>query len=157
MGKTIKKMSYIWRPLLWVFGFSLLIVCAGCWFKSEPPNDWNERNIVYKSLASDTGFAGYYVSFVDKTFLTFGQFITAIYGDRQWREEENAVWVLTLQKFDTDLAENGPVDMYFRKEKSPSGNVNILLFKVITKDYEIPWVLLDQIVMKAGEKIVNDL
>lgn len=150
-------MDFLWKPILRVIGLSLLIVCAGCWFKSGPPKDWDDRNIVYKSLASDTGVAGYYVSFSDKKFLTFGQFITAIDGDRQWREEENAVWVITLQKFNTDLAKNGPVDMYFRKEKSPSGNVNILLFKVITKDYEIPWILLDQIVMKAGEKIVNDI
>lgn len=150
-------MSFIWRPLLWAFVFFLVIVCAGCWFKSEPPKDWNDRNIVYKSLASDTGFAGYYVSFTDKKFLTFGQFITAVDGDRQWREEEQEVWILTLEKFDTDLTENGPVDMYFRKEESPSGNVNVWLFKVVTKDYEIPWVLLDQIVMKAGEKTVNEL
>jgi len=112
---------------------------------------------VYKSLASDTGVAGYYVSFPDKKFLTFGQFIAAVDGDRQWREEEKEIWVLTLEKFDTDLADNGPVDMYFRKEESPSGNVNILLFKVVTKDYEIPWVLLDQIVIKAGEKTVSEL
>jgi hypothetical protein len=140
-----------------VFGFSLLIVCAGCWLKSGPPKDWNDRNIVYKSLASDTGVAGYYVSFTDKNFLTFGQFVAAVNGDAQWREEQKDVWILTLQKFDTDLAENGPVDMYFRIEESPSGNVNVLLFKVVTKDYEIPWVLLDQIVMKAGEKTVNEL
>lgn len=157
METAIRKMSLVWRLLLRVWGFSLLMVCAGCWFKSEPPKDWNHRNIVYKSLASDTGVAGYYVSFPDKKFLTFGQFIAAVDGDRQWREEEKEIWVLTLEKFDTDLADNGPVDMYFRKEESPSGNVNILLFKVVTKDYEIPWVLLDQIVMKAGEKTVSEL
>ena len=150
-------MSFIWKPILRVFGYSLLIVCSGCWFKSGPPKDWNDRNIVYKSLASDTGVAGYYVSFTDKKFLSFGQFIAAVNGDAQWRQEEKEVWVVTLQKFDTDLAENGPVNMYFRKEESPSGNVNVLLFKVVTQDYEIPWVLLDQIVMKAGEKTVNEL
>ena len=64
---------------------------------------------------------------------------------------------LHWQEFNTDLADNGPVDMFFRKEKSSSGNVNVLLFKVVTKDYEIPWVLLDQIVMKAGEKTMNEL
>ena len=77
--------------------------------------------------------------------------------DGLWREEKEGVWLLTLQKFNTDLSDNGPVDMYFRKEKSPSGNINVLLFKVVTKDYEIPWVLLDQIVMKVGEKTVNEL
>jgi len=157
MGKTIGKLRFIKRPLARVFGFSLLIACAGCWLKPEPPKDWNDRNIVYKSLASETGFAGYYVSFSDKKFLTFGQFIAAVDGEEQWRKEEKEIWVLTLQKFDTDLTDNGPVDMHFRKEESPSGNVNILLFKAITKDYEIPWVLLDQIVMKAGEKTANEL
>jgi len=157
MEKTLKELRFAWNPFLRCIGFFLLIVVAGCWFKPGPPVDWNDRNIVYKSLASDTGFAGYYVSFPEKKFLTFGQFITTVNSDGLWREEEKEVWVLTLQKFNTDLADNGPVDMYFRKEESPSGNVNVLLFKVVTRDYEIPWVLLDQIVMKAGEKIVNVL
>lgn len=157
MDKSIIKLNTIWGLFLRVFGFSLLIVIAGCWFKAGPPNEWSDRNIVYKSLASDTGVAGYYVSFTDRNFLTFGQFVEAVNGDAQWREDEKDIWILTLQKFDTDLAESGPVDMYFRKEESPSGNVNILLFKVVTKDYEIPWVLLDQIVMKVGEKTVNEL
>jgi hypothetical protein len=157
MGKPKKTLSDIRKPLWRVIGFFLLMVLSGCWFKSEPPKDWHDRNIVYKSLASDTGVAGYYVSFADRKFLTFGQFIAAVDGDSQWREEDKEVWVITLQKFDTDLADNGPVDMYFKKEGSPSGNVNVLLFKVVTRDYEIPWVLLDQIVMKAGEKTVNAL
>ncbi len=157
MGITLRKLSLKGKPLLRYFGFFMLIACAGCWLESGPPQDWKDRNIVYKSLASNTGVAGYYVSFPNKKFLTFGQFISAVDGDGQWREEEKEVWVITLQKFDTDLADNGPVDMYFRKAESPSGNINILLFKVVTQDYEIPWVLLDQIVMKAGEKIVNKL
>lgn len=157
MGKSTRKFSLINKPLLWSFGFFLLLTCAGCWLESGPSQDWNDRNIVYKSLASNTGVAGYYVSYPDKKFLTFGQFISGVNGDGQWREEKKGVWVLTLKKFDTDLAENGPVEMYFRMAESPSGNINILLFKVVTKDYEIPWVLLDQIVMKAGEKTVNEL
>ncbi len=157
MGRTMSKMQFLWKPLLRGFCVALLIVCSGCGFTSQPPKDWKQRNIVYKSLASDTGVAGYYVSFTEKKFLTFGQFIAAVDGDSQWREGETDVWIITLQKFDTSLADNGPVDMYFRKEESPSGNVNVLLFKVVTKDYEIPWVLLDQIVMKAGEKTVSEL
>lgn len=157
MGKTIRKLSLTKKTLFRSFVFFMLAVCAGCWFEPGPSQDWYDRNIVYKSLASNTGVAGYYVSFSDKKFLTLGQFISVVNGDGQWREEEKGVWVLTLQKFDTDLAENGPVDMYFRKAESPSGNINILLFKVVTKDYEIPWVLLDQIVMKAGEKTVKEL
>lgn len=157
MGNTMNKLNFRGKLLLRNFGLFLLIFCAGCWFTSKPPKDWNDRNIVYKSLASDTGVAGYYVSFAEKKFLTFGQYIAAVDGESQWRADENEVWVLTLPKFDTDLAENGPVEMYFRKEESPSGNVNVLLFKVVTKDYEIPWVLLDQIVMKAGEKTVSEL
>ncbi len=157
MGKPFKRLHFAWNPLLRVLGFSLLMACAGCWIKSGPPKDWNDRNIVYKSLASDTGVAGYYLSFAERKFLTFGQFMAGINGDGKWRKEEKEVWVLTLQEFNTDLADNGPVDMFFRKEKSSSGNVNVLLFKVVTKDYEIPWVLLDQIVMKAGEKTMNEL
>lgn len=157
MGKSFEELRFAWNPLLRCFGFFLLIIITGCGFKSGPPKDWNDRNIVYKSLASDTGVAGYYISFTEKKFLTFGQFVAAVNGDAKWRSEEKDVWILTLQRFNTALADNGPVDMYFRKEESPSGNVNVLLFKVVTKDYEIPWVLLDQIVMKAGEKIVSEL
>lgn len=128
---------------------------SGCTFQPQPPEDWSSRFIVYKSLASDTGFAGYYVSFHEKKFLSFGQFLSTIHEKKEWREEGD-VWILNLKKFDTDLTDNGPIDMYFKKEQSPSGNVNVLLLKVVTKDYEVPWVLLDQIVMKAGE-MVNDL
>ncbi len=157
MDKTFKELHFSWNSLLRCFGVFLLVLISGCWFESKPPGDWNDRNIVYKSLASETGFAGYYVSFPEKKFLTFGQFVASVNGDGQWHEEENGVWFLTLKKFNTNLADNGPVDMYFRKEESSSGNVNVLLFKVVTKDYEIPWVMLDQIVMKAGEKTVNKL
>jgi hypothetical protein len=135
--------------------FFLGMVSVACLFKPEPPKDWQNRFIVYQSLASDTGYAGYYVSFHEKKFLTFGQFLSTIPDKKEWREEED-VWVLTLERFDTDITDNGPVEMFFKEEKSPSGNINVWLFKVVTKDYEVPWVLLDQIVMKAGE-MVNDL
>lgn len=135
--------------------FLLVIASSACSFKPEPPESWGNRYIVYKSLASDTGFAGYYVSFQEKKFLTFGQFLSTIPEKKEWRED-GEVWVLTLKKFDADITENGPINMYFKEEKSPSGNTNVLLFKVVTKDYEVPWVLLDQIVMKAGE-MVNEL
>lgn len=158
MGKTFRELRFSWNSFLQCLGFLLTMVISGCWLTPGPPGDWNDRNIVYKSLASDTGVAGYYVSFPEKKFLTFGQFVASVNGDAQWREEENEVWVLNLKSFNTDLAnDNGPVEMHFRKEKSPSGNINVLLFKVVTKDYEIPWVLLDQIVMKVGEKNVNEL
>ena len=140
------------------FGFTIYLaitLSSGCSLEPQPPEDWNQRFIVYKSLASDTGFAGYYVSFHEKRFLSFGQFLSTIHEKKQWRED-GGVWILNLKKFDTDLTDNGPIDMYFREEKSPSGNINVLLLKVVTKDYEVPWVLLDQIVMKAGE-MVNDL
>jgi hypothetical protein len=129
-----------------------MIAAFACSFKPEPPKNWDNQFIVYKSLASDTGFAGYYVSFHEKKFLTFGQFLSTIHDKKEWREEGN-VWVLTLERFDTDITDNGPIDMHFKEEKSPSGNINVLLFKVITKDYEVPWVLLDQIVIKAGEMV----
>jgi hypothetical protein len=129
-----------------------MIVVFACSFKPEPPENWENRFVVYKSLASDTGFAGYYVSFHEKKFLTFGQFLSTIKDKMEWRKEGEG-WVLTLQKFDMDLTDNGPIDMYFKEEKSPSGNVNVLLYKVVTKDFEVPWVLLDQIVVKAGERV----
>lgn len=135
--------------------FLLMIAFSACSFKPEPPEGWDKRFIVYKSLASDTGFAGYYVSFHEKKFLTFGQFLSTIPEKKEWREDGED-WVLTLEKYDADITDNGPIEMYFKEEKSPSGNINVFLFKVVTKDYEVPWVLLDQIVMKAGE-IVNDL
>ncbi|MFQ5450083.1 MAG: hypothetical protein ACE5E9_05605 [Nitrospinaceae bacterium] len=117
----------------------------------QPPEDWYDRTIVYKSLVSDTGYAGYYVSFHEKKFLTFGEFLSTIGDEQEWKEGQGATWILTVQHLDTDLSHNGPVKLYFRKEKSPSGKTNILLLKAVTQDYEIPWVLLDQIVMKAGE------
>ncbi len=131
----------------------LLFVAFACSFRPAPPKNWENRFVVYKSLASDTGFAGYYVSFHEKKFLTFGQFLSTIEGKKEWREEGEGVWVLTLEQFDTDLTDNGPVSMYFKEEKSSSGNLNVLLFKVVTKDFEVPWILLDQIVVKAGEMV----
>ena len=130
----------------------LTISAFACSLKPTPPENWENRFFVYKSLASDTGFAGYYVSFHDKKFLTFGQFLSTIRDKKEWREEGD-IWVLTLERFDTDITDNGPIDMYFKEEKSPSGNINVLVFKVVTKDYEVPWVLLDQIVVKAGEMV----
>lgn len=130
----------------------ILFVIFACSFKPAPPENWENRFIVYQSLASDTGYAGYYVSFHEKKFLTFGQFLSTIPGKKEWREEGDG-WVLTLQRFDMDITDNGPVEMFFKEEKSPSGNLNVWLYKVVTKDYEVPWVLLDQIVMKAGEMV----
>ncbi|MDA1109120.1 MAG: hypothetical protein O3A78_04790 [Nitrospinae bacterium] len=137
--------------ICWV-AIILTISAFACSLKPTPPENWENRFVVYKSLASDTGFAGYYVSFHDKKFLTFGQFLSTIRDKKEWREEGD-IWVLTLERFDTDITDNGPIDMYFKEEKSPSGNINVLLFKVVTKDYEVPWVLLDQIVVKAGEMV----
>ncbi len=124
---------------------------AACSIQPEPPKDWNERIIVYKSLSSETGYAGYYVSYQEKRFLTFGQFLSAIPGAHRWKQQDESVWELTVNRFDMDLNSEGPLRMYFKIEESPSGNVNVLLAKAVTEDFEIPWILLDQIVMQAGE------
>ncbi|GJL79783.1 MAG: hypothetical protein NPINA01_27720 [Nitrospinaceae bacterium] len=157
-GRTLRDfkelLNFSLNLKLRLLAISLLMACAACFFKPEPPDEWKDRFIVYKSLASDTGYAGYYVSFHEKKFLTFRQFLSTIPGNKNWREEEN-VWVLSLEKFDMDITDNGPIEMFFREEISPSGNRNVLLFKVVTQDYEIPWVMLDQIVMKAGEMMSN--
>ncbi|MDA0691641.1 MAG: hypothetical protein O3C58_07210 [Nitrospinae bacterium] len=145
-------MNFLSKSKICRVAIILTISAFACSLKPTPPENWENRFVVYKSLASDTGFAGYYVSFHDKKFLTFGQFLSTIRDKKEWREEGD-IWVLTLERFDTDITDNGPIDMYFKEEKSPSGNINVLLFKVVTKDYEVPWVLLDQIVVKAGEMV----
>lgn len=146
------KLNFLSKSKICWVAIILTISAFACSLKPTPPENWENRFVVYKSLASDTGFAGYYVSFHDKKFLTFGQFLSTIRDKKEWREEGD-IWVLTLERFDTDITDNGPIDMYFKEEKSPSGNINVLLFKVVTKDYEVPWVLLDQIVVKAGEMV----
>jgi len=137
------------------FVLCMIVVFSACSVKPQPPKDWSNRILVYRSLVSDTGYAGYYLSFQEKTFLTFGQFLATIPGNHDWRQEQEDIWVLTLKKYDMDFMDNGSIDMYFKKEESPSGNVNVLLMKAVTRDYEIPWVLLDQVVMQAGERFLN--
>lgn len=156
--QAVTKSSGKAQNMLWTLVmFSGMVVLAACSMKPQPPEDWNDRILVYKSLASDTGFAGYFLSFQEKTFLNFEQFLSTFDGPFQWREDPEGIWVLTLKKLDMDLTDNGPIEMHFKKEQSPSGNINVLLTKIVTQDYEIPWVLLDQVVMDAGEKYLNSV
>ena len=129
----------------------LAFVGTTCAIQPQPPEDWQERFLVYKSLSSDTGFAGYYVSYQEKRFLTFGQFLSTLSGSLRWKQQSETVWELTVPHLDLDLSNQGPIKLYFKKEESPSGNVNVLLLKAVTEEFEIPWILLDQIVMQAGE------
>ncbi len=135
---------------------ALLLTLTACSLQPSPPGDWGERFVVYKSLSSETGYAGYYVSYQERRFLTFGEFLSAIPGGHRWRQHGEAVWELTVPRFKMDLSVGGPVKMYFKKEASPSGNVNVLLMRAVTEEFEIPWVLLDQIVMQAGENYIHN-